>query len=159
MFNQWHNLAVLLMDELMTSSVEVGRRHVPGALRSVAYVWNSQWTRGKNRLELCEEFVDLERPFADAVQIAIEKWCDSRCEIWPEMSDQVTTLVRLRLETVDNFLCTLMLGKESGCFSLIPFPDLPKEEVLRWLLIDWWKANGVDLACDLWIGKQWETDP
>jgi hypothetical protein len=124
--------------------------------RSGVNLWDAKWTESRDAMELYEDFKNAEKPFVEEVERAIESWCASEFNDWPAVSAGAHPLIRLRIETVAQFVSMMLVEKEEEEVSIIPFPDMAAPKVLRWLLIDWWKTNGRDLACDLWIRQKWE---
>jgi len=84
---------------------------------------------------------------------AIHHWLAT--QTWTEMRGYVLFSMRLRLSTAMSFALKLDGPKLPG--SPIAFPDLPRAEVARWLLMDWWEAHGRSLATRQWILESWEA--
>src|SRR4051812_26999165 len=128
--NQWDDLTTLLDDELIRTRGQ--------GLR----VWKAAWTTERSMEVLLKNFQEVENHFITQIEEAIDTWCATGMGDWVDMDASAMALVRMRLEVAATFTNLMKIGPMSRTTTVIPYPELPNGQVVRWLLIDWWNEHG-----------------
>jgi|1185.fasta_scaffold84404_2 hypothetical protein len=124
------------------------------SLSETSSFWQTSWASEGDAKVLVQNFKAAEQPLVDAIEEAIEAWCDTGLSEWPRMSESVQSLIKLRLQTGAVFTNLHTVGAKENPSSAVPFPSLPDAEFLRWLMMEWWDHHGRQLACEVWILQQ-----
>jgi hypothetical protein len=85
---------------------------------------------------------DLEGRYGEDADIAVELLVQSgKAEV---SEAEILLLVSLRAKTAMYFVMQMLNPGdiEDSRTTIIPFPNLPEIQVIRWFLLDWWKHNG-----------------
>lgn len=61
---------------------------------------------------------------------------------WPEISSDAKLCVCQMLESVGEFVESLISGTSSEPYTIFPFPNADPKHVLAWLFSDWWATFG-----------------
>ena len=89
-----------------------------------------------------------EAPHVIEVDRAIAWWLDRGH--WPPFSAEEKYQTHLRFLAALMFLSQIVIGLDGDAPStIVPFPQLKREAVARWMLADWWRAHGIELLCSL----------
>ena len=101
--------------------------------------WFSDARDRKDVLELAHDIQHGELPHLTEIEAAIDAWTGSGS--WPEeFSAEARFFLRVRANAAADFAFLHFQPRSHD--TILPLPDLPLRQIIRWLLIDWWSYHG-----------------
>ena len=96
---------------------------------------------GETQADIGAGYRRAEAPFVSAIESTIRTLCSAAS--LPVVSSEIAYFLGLRAAVLGPFLFELSVRAGPNLHStIIPFPSLPSERVVEWLLIDWWRDHG-----------------
>lgn len=109
---------------------------------------------GPTRLH--EMLLAAEAPYTAEIEEGVTKWLETGT--WPSMSREAIAFLRIRWKPATYFFTDHVLPEVQGCTAIVPFPTLPRAEIIRWVLFEWWKLLGSMRACEIMILEYLEAE-
>ena len=112
-----------------------------------------KWIVGPTLARIDVDFLRAEAPFIKEIEEVIGAiGNDTSGSVSTETSRGGAYFLGVRSDVIRGFLMELVVGTDphSGSnWTIIPFPGKRANEVLQWLLLDWWREHGPFRACEI----------
>lgn len=132
---QWENLTLKLIDLFST---------LGGVTSSLPGVWRPMLPGAGTTLEASNAWQKIEAEYCERVHAATRALI--KTEPLPGLTPEIVYFLNLRIRAALNHVEAMCVIKDEKPMSLFPFPALPPDEVIKWLLTDWADDHAIMVA-------------